>query len=316
MRSRASRLLVGLCAGFILTAPAGAVLIDKILATVDGDPITLYELSQYRQQSVQDQQLGRLGDSDLLEALITDKIVDLEAEAKGIAVRKDDVDRYIAQVKERNKIDEEQLVQALKQQGMTLDTYRAQVRRELVRQQLINREIRGKVNVTPEEVERYYIAHRDEYTSPGGYELAQILFKLPTDASNSEMVAVRAKADEVYQQIQDGADFAEMAKRYSDDPGSAKDGGVLGWFKPGQMVESLDKEALKLKTGEVSKPVRGPGGLHILKVVARRDEGSDTPSAEASDEIKQKLYADALDSRFKEWLQTDLRKHHHVEILP
>ncbi|HYD46890.1 MAG TPA: peptidylprolyl isomerase [Terriglobales bacterium] len=298
-----------------LASVLSAEVVNKIIATVDGEPITMHELSQYRRQTAQDPQLSRLSGSDLLEALITDKIVDREAEAKGLAVRKDDIDRYVDSVKERNRIDDAKLVEALAAQGMTLDAYRAQVKREIQRQQLINREIRGKVNVTPEEIERYYNANRGEYSAPAGYEVAHIVFRTSDAADGAEAAAVRAKADQVYQQLRGGADFAEMAKRHSEDSGSAKDGGVLGWFKAGELVESLDKEAVKLKTGEISPPVRGPNGLHILKVTQRRGEGADKPLPETAEEIKQKLYAEALDVRFREWLKSDLRKNHHVQIL-
>lgn len=297
----------------VLGNPAGAEVINKIVATVDGAPITMREVDEYGKRNSGGQALPERG--VILDAVINDKLIEREATQKGIEIHDDDVDRYITTIKERNRIDDEKLGQALKAQGLTLEQYRAQVRKEIQRQQLINREIRGKVNVTPEEIDRYYKAHLDEYGAPPGYQVGQILIAVPKDPSNTDLGAAKAKADEVYKKLKGGEDFADAAKQYSDDAGSAADGGILGWFKKGELVDSLEKEVLKLDKGQISKPVRGPQGFHIMKLVDTRTETGDVAS-EQSDQIKEKLYAEALEKRFKEWLETDLRNRHHVELLP
>ena len=108
------------------------------------------------------------------------------------------------------------------------------------------------------------------------------------------------------------ADFAEMAKEYSDDP-NGKNGGDLGWFKPGQMIDELEKAAEKLQVGEVSDPVRTRAGIHLIKLEAR-EGASHENLGELQDQIKQQLYNAALEDRFQKWLTEELRKRHHVEI--
>jgi len=302
------------CAGLLfLTSAVSATVVNKILATVDGDPITMYQLKQYSDRSLRTKQgPAGLNQAQMLDALITDKVIEKEASDKGIIVRDDDIDHYVDGIKERNHLTDEQLQQALAAQGLTKEAYRTQVREEIQKAQLINREIRGKVNVTPEEVERYYKAHLSEYSTPARIQLAHILFHLDPNAPADQIAAMTAKAEELRARIKKGADFGEMAKEYSDDP-SGKNGGDLGWFKPGQMLDELEKAAEKLQVGEVSDPVRTRAGIHLIKLEAR-EGASHENLGELQDQIKQQLYNAALEDRFQKWLTEELRKRHHVEM--
>lgn len=294
-------------------APAPAEVVNKILATVDGEPITLHQVKMFA-QGIRGRQLsGQMGQPGMLEALITDKLIQKEVSDKGIVVRDEDIDGYIGAIMERNHIDEDKLRAALTAQGMTLEGYRAQIREEIERDQLISKEIRGKVSVTPEEVQRYYETHLSEFSTPEKVQLAHIVFRLQPDAPADKVSAATAKAEEVYRRLKKGANFAEMAKQFTEDS-SGENGGELGWFKKGEMLEPMEKAAAKLKVGEVSEPVRTKVGLHIIKVEGR--EGATHQKLdELSDQIKQQLYNAALEERFQKWLTEDLRKRHHVEMV-
>ena len=300
---------------FLSAAVSPAEVVDKILATVDGEPITLYQLKQFADRNIRGRQLSTAMDQgQMLDALITDTIVEKEVGEKGIVVRDEDIDHYVDGIKERNKIDDEQLKQALQAQGLSLEAYRAQIRQDIQRQQLVTREIRGKVSVTPEEVQRYYDAHLSEYSTPARLQVAHILFRLDPDAPSDRVAALTAKAQEVHQRIKKGADFAEMAKQYSEDP-SGQNGGSLGWFKQGELLDTIEKAAGALKVGEVSEPVRTKVGLHIIKLEGREGE-SHQKLDDLADQIKQQLYSAALEERFQKWLSEDLRQRHHVELRP
>ncbi len=307
--------LLGATALLLFATSARAEVINKVIATVDGDPITLYELHGYEQSDIRTRQEGARPDrAVLLDSLITDKLIVKEAEEKGIIVREEDVDRYVNDIKQRNKLDDEQLKAALESQGINLADYRKQIRREIERQQLISREIRGKVSVTPQEVQRYYEAHLADYATPERYHIAHIVFHVPATARPAQIKAVDAEAESVYRQIEDGADFADMAERYSQDA-TAKSGGDLGWFEAKQLVDTLAAAVAKLKVGEVSPPVEGPGGIHIVKLLDY-EGASHRDLADLQGEIKEKLYTAALDERFQKWLTEELRKRHDVDIRP
>jgi parvulin-like peptidyl-prolyl isomerase len=117
----------------------------------------------------------------------------------------------------------------------------------------------------------------------------------------------------LYFELQQGGDFAELARRYSAGPGAAE-GGELGWFERGQMVDTLEKVAFRLPAGSIGMPIRSPAGYQLLKVEDR--EGSiQLPFDAVADEIRQQLYLRETEERYDDWLRNGLRKGHHVEVL-
>jgi peptidyl-prolyl cis-trans isomerase SurA len=287
--------------------------VNRILATVDGEPITLYELKNFMASNPLAAQVAEQGPEPVLDALITTRMIEREISSKGIVIGDADIDAYINQIRQQNQISEEQLYQALSAQGITPEAYRNQIRQELQRAQLINREIRGKVSITPEDVERYYQAHLEEYEKAPEVTVSHIVLRLPDDAPPEEVERVEKKAEEIHAMLDDGEDFSALARQYSEDP-AAESGGVLGTFRIGSMLDALDDAARDLDVGEYSQPVRSSVGIHIVRLDARSDE-THTPLDELSEGIREKLYNEALEERYARFLTEDLRERHHVEML-
>jgi peptidyl-prolyl cis-trans isomerase SurA len=312
-------LLYGVVAGVVLTvAPAHAAFaetVNRIVATIDGDPITLIELERFAE--VAKKRPGgdqvALDQKALLDELVLEKIIEKQVEVLGLKATDQQIDNYIESIRSRNNLSEEQLLEALKNQGMSWDQYRVQVRADIERANLINREIRTKVNVSPEEVERYYQAHLDEYGSSPKMHVRVISFLVPNDASDTDKAAIRAKAEEVQKLAADGGNFAKLAKEHSQGP-SPEEGGDIGEVAPDDMQPEFAKAARSLQPGEVSQLITTPEGFHILKVEKGSGE-THRPLADVSEEIKEKLYKEAMESRYDRWLNQDLRARHHVEIL-
>lgn len=293
---------------------APAELLNRVVATVDGEPITLFELERF----VQDRhgELTRAGIKTLkeaLEGLITEKLLAKEIADQKVDVRDEDIDRYIQQIRGQNRLSEDQLAQALQQEGLTYDQYRAQVKKEIEKIQLLTREIRGRVNITPEEVERYYEAHKKEYYVPARVRLRHIILLVQPNAPNEVAAATFARARELRKRIVDKKeDFHKLAKLYSEDAAAAQ-GGDLGEVQPDQVLPQFEAVLPTLAEGEVSQPIRTEVGVHLIKMEKRRPEGH-RPLAEVSKEIKDKLYNEALEARYTRWLSEDLKKRHYVEI--
>jgi peptidyl-prolyl cis-trans isomerase SurA len=298
-----------------VSSVAAAELVNRIVASIDGEPITLYELETYERKHLAALLAAGASPSrkDLLDALITDKLVEKEIAAKGIRVDEEDVDHYVARVREQNRLSEEQLREALAQQGLTWEKYREQVRAEIQKIQLLNREIRGKVNVTPQDVERYYEAHKSDYARPARVHLRHIVLRLARDAPPEVEQAVRERLEAIRKRVVEGReDFAAVAKEVSEDA-AAQSGGDLGEVEPGKILPQFQEAVARLREGEVSSPIRTDAGLHLLRVEKRIAE-SFVPLREVSDEIREKLYSKALDERYRRWLVEDLKKRHYVEI--
>jgi peptidyl-prolyl cis-trans isomerase SurA len=290
---------------------AQGMVVNKILATIDGQPLTLYELKRFAGSSPVATQAG--DPEALLEALITSRLIDLEIEKKGIVIGDAEIDNYIDQIRQQNQITEEQLYAALQAQGLTPEAYRAQVGQELERAQLINREIRGKVSVTAEDVQRYYDAHLEDYAKAPEVTVSHIVLRLAPDAPPEEVRGVEQRAAEIHAQLERGKEFADMARQYSEDP-AAESGGSLGTFRLGSMLDALDDAVRDLDVGDYSEPVRSDVGIHIVRLDARSSE-THTPKGEVAEEIREKLYNEALEERYTRWLSEDLRDRHHVEMV-
>ena len=297
------------------SAPARAETLNRVVATIDGEPVTLIELERYAElarkrpggeQAAVDQRA-------ILDELVLDKIINKQVEVLGLKASDAQIDAYIESIRERNNLSEEQLREVLQQQGMTWDQYRVQVRADIERANLINREIRTKVNVTNEEVERYYKAHLDDYGTAAKAQVRLISFLVPRDASDADKAAIRAKAEEVQKEAAGGANFAKLAKQHSQGP-AAEEGGDIGEVQPDEMQPEFAKAAKGLQPGEVSPLITTVEGFHILKIEKSSGE-THRPLADVSEEIKEKLYKEAMETRYDRWLNQDLRSRHHVEIL-
>jgi peptidyl-prolyl cis-trans isomerase SurA len=288
---------------------ARAEIANRIVATIDGEPITAHEVRRY----AQDRKADGMPEGQVLEALITERLLEKEIKSLGIAAREEEIARYVEEIRTRNGMDEARFREALAAQGLTWDAYRARVKAEIERAQLVNREIRQRVNVSPEEIQRYYDAHRDDYVIRDRVKVRDIFFGFDAGADEAAIERVRAKAEEVRALAVDGRDFGKLAKQFSEGPGADK-GGELGTFGRGDMEQTFEDVVFALKAGEVSQPVRTDDGYHLLRVDEVIAAGH-KPLAEVRDDIRETLYDQALEERYKGWLERDLRERHHVEVL-
>lgn len=292
----------------VVASAAGAKVVDRVVAAVDGEPITSYQLGIWASaRGIKDP-----SEPGVLQDMITSRIIEKEAAAQGLAATDQEVKSYLEEVRRRAGMTAEEFARALVEQGTTMEAYRARVKVDIERSHLIQREIASKVNVTPEEVRRYYRAHLADYSLPARVEVSHILIPVAPDAPPAEVATARAKAEELRRKLLDGADFAALARKYSRGPG-AREGGRLGEFARGEMLPALEKAAFSLKPGEVSEPVRSPLGFHLLRV-DKRTEAAPRALAEVEDAIRDKLYRQALEQRFERWLREDLRRRHDVEV--
>ncbi|MGE0685074.1 MAG: SurA N-terminal domain-containing protein, partial [Candidatus Binatia bacterium] len=179
---------------------AQAEVVNRIVATVDDEPITLHELRSFSnapgQQALFMPQGGAAGmsDRDILEVLIMNKLIGKEVETQGIKAKDEDVDSYIQRIQAQSNLSDEQFKTALATQGMTLESYRQQVANEIERALLVNREIGSRVNVTPEDVERYYKEHGKEYAEAEQVRVRHIFLPLSAQGSVESDREVEAHA--------------------------------------------------------------------------------------------------------------------------
>ena len=304
------RAAVAIAVALSAVGPTRAEVVNRIIATVDGEPITEHEVRRFREAS------GATGhamsEHDALEALITDKLLDKEVRDKGIEVKSEDIDRYVEQVKERNRIDDYRFEAALEAQGLSLSKYRDRIKSELEKSQLVNREIRGRVGVSPDDIERYYEANREEFRAGERVTVRDILFRVEPLDSEVEIDRIRRKAEEVRQLALAGRDFEQLAEQFSEGPGAER-GGLLGTFARGELEGELGDVAFALPPGRPSEVIRTDGGFHVLRVDKREPPGYRSLD-EVREQVREALYQKAVEERFQDWISKDLRERHSVEV--
>jgi peptidyl-prolyl cis-trans isomerase SurA len=294
----------------LLAGPARAEVANRIVATIDGEPITAHELREWVKERGEGEQVAP---AEALESLITQKLLEKEIKAQGISARDEDVERYMKEVQGRSGLDEAAFAAALQQRGMTLESYKSKVKDEIERAQLVNKEIRQRVNVSSAEIKRYYEAHLSDYATGAKVKVRAIFLRVEDPGDAEAMARARAQAMELRANARSSKAFQALAKEHSEGPG-AEQGGELGTFARGEMESRLEEVAFALKEGEVSEPIETGTGVTLL-FVEERVGGSHRPLDEVSPEIREALYNEALQQRFQDWLSRDLRERHHVEVL-
>jgi parvulin-like peptidyl-prolyl isomerase len=177
---------------------------------------------------------------------------------------------------------------------------------------VVNAEVRSRLVVLDTELQAAYQQRRERYRVPKELTVSHILFLVPAEASEQEIERVRQKAAAVLQQLRNGADFAAMARQYSEGP-SAEQGGLLGTFRAGELLPGFEEVANTLKPGEFSDLVQTRAGLHILRVESRK-EGAVRSFEEAREEIKADLLQAKTEQKYQEWLET-LRQSAYIKVL-
>lgn len=136
--------------------------------------------------------------------------------------------------------------------------------------------LEGDVKVTQEDLQKYYDEHRDQYRVPEQVKVSHILIKTPLPGPDGKVdekgvAEAQRRAEDLLKQIKSGANFEELAKKYSEDPGSAKQGGSLGWIGRGQTVPEFEKTAFSLPKGQMSDLIKSSYGFHIIRVDDKQD---------------------------------------------
>jgi peptidyl-prolyl cis-trans isomerase SurA len=319
MRLGALALIVACVAAVSVAWPRAAHAqddLDRVVASVDGDPITVHDLKTFA--AINKVTLSDPGDTNspetrvVLKGVISERL--LESEVKKYKDQIDDrqVDEYISNFEQSNGMTDAQLRAQLQSQGHTYEEFRKHSRLELQKMIMIQKEVRGKVNISPDEVKAYYDAHPEEFS--GGketFKLAQILIAVPANATPAQVEAARVKADSIHKQLVDGADFSKLARQYSDDD-SKSQGGELGDFSRGDIVDPIQNAIDHMKAGEISDPIRTNHGFHIVKLEEHEQSGA-KPFSEVSAQIQDKLVSQKAQQQFGTWVDNDLVKQHYIE---
>src|SRR3990170_2914957 len=201
----------------------------------------------------------------LLERMVVEEIQMQRAGKLGLQVSEEMLNGALDDVARRNNIGFADLPQALSEQGIDYRTFRDEIRRQMTLQLLRQRDVIGRINVSPRELEQFMTRQQAAPDRNAEYNVSHILISVPVSASPEQIEAREARAREVFSKAQAGDDFAQLAVTYSDSSTNIE-GGSLGWRRGSQLPSILADTIPKMKAGQTSEPVRTPSGFHLFRL--------------------------------------------------
>ena len=267
-------LLLGAQSAFAQTRELSSegALLDRIAAIVNEGIVLASELDAQTEEVTQRlrEQKTELPPRNvlrrqILERLVIEEIQMQRAERLGIQVTEEMLNGTVADVAKRNNIPFDQLPQALAQQGIDYRDFRDDMRKQMTLQLLRQRDVLGRINISPRELETFLSRQQNAPDRNAEYNVSHILISVPVTASPEQIEARDARAREVYDKARGGEDFAQLAVTYSDSSTNIE-GGSLGWRRGAQLPSIVAEQVVKMKPGEVSEPIRTPSGFHLFRL--------------------------------------------------
>ena len=254
--------------------------IDRVVAIVNDEALTQYDINEQKRVVLGQMKTANMTppsadvlEKQLLERLITERVLLQYAKETGIRVDDTQVERTLARIAEDNKLSNEEFKKAVEREGIPFAKYRTDIRNEITVQRLREREVESRVNVSDAEVD-HLIATLD--AQAGGeveYRLAHILVLVPEQASADQIDVRQRRAEQALSQVRSGTDFAQVAAGFSDAP-DALQGGALGWRTPARLPTMFADPVRKMKPGDVSPVLRSASGFHIVKLLEVRSRNN------------------------------------------
>jgi len=323
MTMRRTTQLIAAALLLCLAPYARGKVVERIVAVVNKNILLLSELNDRIGPLMP--QLQRIGDPELrkqrlaqlrhqmLEHMIDEEIIKQEAQRLKITVDDKDLERAVKDVMRKNNLTREQLEQALQQEGKSIAAYKNTILRpQLLRLRVLNIQVRSRITVGDDEVKALYQSNLRKLGVETKVRARHIFIAIPADATRTQVEQRRAAARALLARLKRGADFAELARKESQDSVTRADGGDLGWFGRGTLPSNIENVVFAMKAGDIRGPLRTERGFHIIKLTDRR-ESSARPFDDVKEELFEELYGQKLEKATKAWL-AEKRKSSHVEI--
>ena len=303
----------------------GGQVIDRVVGVVNDDIILQSELDERYEPALAD--LTRQMESSpahtrdaqaivlkrrVLDALVDERLLVQQAQQLKLGVTSEEIDRAIEEIRRQNNVDLDELMKALKQQGMTMAQYRQDLRRQILRLKVINAAVRSRVAVSDEEVRVYYEQNVRKMGVQRSVRASHVFLLIPDGATPAEVERKRRLAADLVERARGGEDFGKLARQYSEDPATKEEGGDLGYFTRGSLPPAVEEIVFNMEVGEVRGPIRAARGFHVIKLQDRKDEGV-KPLAKIKEQLRQQLYQQEMEKATKAWL-ADIRRKAHVEL--
>ena len=294
---------------------------NRVVAVVNNDVITLYELNNRMKEmtgvtpdelKLKNEAMYRDARQKILELLIDEKIAQAKIKELRIQVSERQVDNFVEKLKRDNQWTQEDLVAGLEKEGLSYEKYRERIKRDIERAQLIEYEVRSKIIIRDEAIQKYYEEQKGTFGVAEKVQLAGIFLMRRNLKSEEEMRELYKKAQEISAKLKAGADFGQMARSHSEGPG-AEEGGDLGQFTVDHLEPGLKSVVEALPEGGISDPLVRPNGIQIIKVT-KKQTGKIRSLEEMKEAIYGILYQEEVNRRYQNWIK-ELREGAYTRVI-
>jgi peptidyl-prolyl cis-trans isomerase SurA len=297
--------------------------VDRIVAVVNNDIITLYDLNrafapyvknikalQYPPEKER-QTLFNVR-QDILNQLVDSMLADQQIKRVRITVSEKEINNAIERFKESRQLTDEQLRLGLESQGMSMEDYRKEIKDQILRAKLVNREVKAKTVITKEDINKYYESHREKYAGEKKYYLWNMYIKVPSGSGSLEWNNARNKMEAMLARLKQDQSFVQLVDELKRSP-SVVQGMDLGFYSPADLAEQLRQVVQKMSAGDYSPVLETNFGYQIIYV--QKIEESQAKTLEAVEaEIEQTLFKETVDNKYQQWLE-ELRAKSHIRII-
>jgi peptidyl-prolyl cis-trans isomerase SurA len=259
-----------------------SVLIDRVIAIVNDEALTQYDINEQTRGVLAQMKAQKMTppapdalEKQLLDRLITERVLMQYAKESGIRVDDTQVERTIARIAQDNKLTPEEFRKAVEREGVAFSKYREDIRNEMIIQRLREREVEGRVSVSDAEVDLFLATLDSQSGGDVEYRIAHILVLVPEQATPEQIETRVRKVEEAMRQLRSGGDFGQVAATFSDAP-DALQGGNLGWRPPARLPTIFMDPIRSLKPGQISGVLRSAAGFHIVKLLETRSRKDPT----------------------------------------
>lgn len=294
----------------LLSNSVRAEMVDRIIAIINNEIVTESDLRAFNKKLSQN---GMLDDlllfgktaqdlsKDKREALtyvVNEKLLEGEVKRLNLSVTFERVEQEIREIAKRNKVSRTELLDAIKNQGVTISDYQAFLKARVERQSLIEQEVSSKVRVSDEDVVGAYLQnHPDAPTSANEYSISNIVFNPKKGGQDRALQRARA----ALAKLKSGVSFETVAEQFSEDPHFSS-GGALGTFRAGEFVKEFEAGVEKLKVGQFSEIVAAKGNLYILKLTDKKS-ALDPKFEKEREKFRAELFDKAFQKSFRAWIE-------------
>lgn len=292
--TRCSTVVFPAFALFFFSSPCFGLTVDKVLAVVSGEVVTLSDYGRFVTRNDQTAEKGKVSEQ-ALKTLIEERLILQEARRRGYDATEEEISQSIVSFLTQTGIQEKEFESSIAAKNMSMSEYRTLLRENIISLKCIEKEVNAKVIVSSSDLAHYYEKHRSGFMeSPEKVLVMAIIMKLSNSPSLTEITDLKIRSLKVYSEIKNGESFEQQVQKYAEESMKSL-GGVLGEFERGALISVLDRKIFSMKEGEVSEPVWTKDGVYILKI-AKKIGAVYAPL----DRVKDELYAKAYEERRKE----------------